>query len=179
MARRCGDQRLLGVEPDLSAEPATDVWRDHVHLGGVRAERSGDHPMEEVRHLRRAVHDEASVAPWCGGGTERFHRRHGDPLVHVAAPNDDIGVAEDRVVHRIGGDEGDVVPVRFEDDRRTVRQRVLGMHHGGQRLVVDDDQVRRVVRLGGGLGEHDGHDLADEANDVAWPAVVARSRRAP
>ena len=110
-----------------------------------------------------------SVVSWRGGGAVRFHRRHRDPLVHVAAANDDVGVAEDRVVRPDRWRRAATLsPCASNTIGAPSASASSGTHDGRQRLVVDDDHVGRVLRLGGGLGEDDGHDrLADEANDVA------------
>lgn len=48
----------------------------------------------------------------------------------------------------------------------TVGERVLGVDHGGQRLVVDVHQLSRVDRLGPGLRHDHGDRLTDEAHAV-------------
>ena len=53
------------------------------------------------------------------------------------------------------------------EEQHVARERLRGVDHRRQRLVVDDDELGGVDALGAGLGEDDGDDVPDEADDVA------------
>ena len=74
-----------------------------------------------MRHLRRAVHQQPAVVGGHRRGGVRLHRSDRDALVDVAAADDDVGIAEDVGVHRVGGGHGHVVAVRVEQQRRRRR----------------------------------------------------------
>ena len=56
---------------------------------------------------------------------------------------------------------------RVPDRRRAGRDRIRGRRHGGQRLVVDLDQLGGVLGLVERLGHHEGDRIADIAHPVA------------
>ena len=58
---RGGDDRVLGVQPGLAAEPAADLWRGDVDVGGVEPECRGELGVQRVRHLRRRPHAQPAV----------------------------------------------------------------------------------------------------------------------
>ena len=122
--------------------------------------------MKEMRHLCGPVHDQPPVVADRRGRAVGLHRRDGHALVDVAAANDDIGIAEQVGVHRVGGRHRHVVAVDFEQHRRVELECLFGRHCGRQRLVVDDHHVGGVLGLHDRLGEH-GHDrFADEAHAI-------------
>jgi predicted acylesterase/phospholipase RssA len=95
-----------------------------------------------------------------------LHRGHGHPLVHVAAPHDDVGhrLEVERRVRRLG--HGQVVLPPGDDRRRAGGQRLLGVDVDGQRVDVGPHHRRGVLALGERLGEHDGDRLPDEPHAV-------------
>jgi hypothetical protein len=87
----------------------------------------------------------------------------GHALVLESPPDDDVGAGQ-RVAVAIPATGGDVRAEFLEQQRRTRLRCRLGIDHGGDRLVVDDDLLGGV---GGGrpaLGGHHSHHVADEAN---------------
>ena len=97
----------------------------------LHVERPRHQTVQEVRHLRRAVDEQASVVGDCRCGAVRLHRSDCNPLVDVAATHDHVGVAERSVVDRIDVGERDVVAVCFEQHGRVLGQRLLGRTTAG------------------------------------------------
>ena len=83
LARRPSDQRLLGIDRHLHAEPAADVARDDVHLGLGMCRTYARGPG-----ARRA--GSASMGRACSG----VERRRSTPI----APRGSIGLAERRLL---------------------------------------------------------------------------------
>jgi hypothetical protein len=161
-----GHHDVLGVVHALGAEAAAHVRRgDHPHPILGQPELPGDHPSMPVDHLHRPADRQRLVAPL---GDERarlegmraparqadarahHHRRGAERRLHVAhalAPLRDH-VAADLLVED-GGAGG---------------QRGLDVHHRGQRLVLDADQIERVVGAVDVVGDHRRHRLPNEAH---------------
>ena len=88
----------------------------------------------------------------------------GKRFVDVAAPGD--RPVERLVARDLGVQLG-----------RAVGGSLLGLDHGIQRIVVDLDQVQRVVCLVTGLGDHDRDDVANVPNGVPSDAVIVGDRQ--
>ena len=78
-----------------------------------------------------------------------------------------------RVLVAEGEREGDVAGVVVPDRRRTGLHRLLHQGHRRQHLVLDRDQLGRVLRLLQALGHHEGNAIADRAH------LVGREQRSP
>ena len=164
--RRGGDDRVLGVQPGLAAEPATDLWRGDVDVGGVEPERLGELGVQPVRHLGRRPHAEPTVRRDRGRAAVGLHRRDGHPLVDVAAAHDDVGDRVEVDDRSVGDDHRLVRSVVGEDQRRVVVEGGLGIDDRRQRVDLGPHRAGRVLALLVRLGEHDGDRLADEADPI-------------
>ena len=129
-----------------------------------------------MRVLRRVPERQltGSATP-LGQRRSRLHRVRNQPLLNDALLDDDLGVPE-RGVDVAAGD-------------RPVKGLVVGnvgVELGGarlecglrvgdrwQRLVLDIDELERVVGLTRRFGHDDGHDVADIADGVARDGLVA------
>ena len=144
-----GDEVALDLR-NLAAESAADLRRHHPqpilgNAGDDRHDEAGD-----VRVLRRIPHRQ-----FAGRGGElrdraaRFHRGWNQPLLDDPIANDDRR-ARKRGVNVAAGHrpmKGDVAR-RFRVQLwRARRRRLLRIDDGGERLVLDVDQIERVVGL--------------------------------
>ena len=173
--RRGGDDRVLGVQPGLAAEPTADLWRGDVDVGGVEAERLGELGVQPVRHLRRRPHAESTVRRGSGRAAVGLHRGDGHPLVDVAATYDDVGDRVEVDDRSVGDDHRLVRSVVGEDQRGVVVEGGLGIDDRWQRVDLGPHRAGRVLALLVGLGEDDGDRLADEADPIdgeRWPGEV-------
>ena len=165
-AREERDQDVLGIDDELGAEAAAHVGGDHAHLVRGQVEQVGDELADLVRHLGGGPHRELVE--------RRVPVRHEPARLHRLAPaapdaqanrNHPGGRAErGRGVaagerHAPGQIVGDVVV-----DRGRARGQGLGRR---QHLVVDLEQVARVLRRVPAVGHHRGDGLAHEAHAVA------------
>ena len=157
---------MLGVLPALGAEGAADVARDHADLVlGDLEDVGGERVAHAVRVLHVGVERVAVLARVVGPErAARLHVLRVHARDHVAALDDAGGLRERRVRGRlvpglveVADVVGALVPYRRAADRFR-RQR-----HGGQGLVVDLDQLRRVL----GLRERLRDDESDRITDVA------------
>ena len=164
--RRPHHRRLFGVEVDLRAEAAADVGRDHADLvlGQAEHERGHQQPLD-VRVLAGDVERVAIVAAAVRGDRGAWFDR-----VRNEAVVDDV---ELRHVRRLGerGVDRRLVAKRprvalvawraVMELRRARLQCVDDVDHRGQHFVVDVDQLGRILRLVGRLGDHEGDRVAD------------------
>lgn len=114
---------------------------------------------------RIVVGDAAARLDRDGGDAVVVERQSSDVLRPGKGGLDHIRIAQ---AHRERG----VVGGALMNRRRAGPHRVLGADDCGQRLVIDRDQLCRVVRLRFGRGDHDGDLLADIAH------MILRQRRA-
>ena len=164
--RRGGDDRVLGMQPGLAAEPAADLWRGDVHIGGVEAQCLGELGVQPVRHLRRRPHAQPTVRRGSGRAAVRLHRGDGHPLVDVPAADDDVGDRVEVDDRSVGDDHRLVRSVVGEDQRGVVVEGGLGIDDRWQRVDLGPHRARRVLALLVGLGEDDRDRLADEADPI-------------
>jgi hypothetical protein len=101
-----------------------------------------------------------------GNAAARLHRDGGETVVverelgDVMRPREGGGRTLIAHAHREGG----VVDGAVMDQWRIGADRIRGIHHRGQDLVIDRHQLRRIARLRFGRGDHDGDALADIAH---------------
>ena len=164
-----------GYMPALPPKPPpTNGVTTRISLVSTPSAR-GQQVVQEVRHLRGAVDEQASVVGDRRRCAVRLHRRDCDALVDVPATHDHVGVAEQTVVDRIGGTDRDVVAVCLEQHRRVDLERGFRGHDCRQHLVVDDHHVGCVFGLHRGFGDHRDDRVADEAHAVSrqrWAGEV-------
>ena len=158
------DEVVLGVGADLAAEASSDVLRDDPYRALRQAQGAAHEEPDEVRVLARHPDRQLLVVGLVlGDHPARLHRRRSQALLEDPLLHHHLGTAEG-AVGGLPGDHGDVpanVVGEVDVDLRAVRlEGLLQVHHGGKGLVVDLDQVGRVIRCGFGVGEHHGHDLA-------------------
>ena len=147
---RLRDRELLGVAVELRAEAAADVGRDHAAASTRGSPQiSRDERAQEVRDLRRAVERQlvGRDAP-VGEHGARLDRDRRQPLVVDRLADLDRRGVEDRVeaLGLVRDRAAEVARRVVVQQRRTGLERVLGVDHDGQRVVVDDDAVGRVAR---------------------------------
>ena len=118
----------------------------------------------ELAGLRVEVGDDAAG----------LQRRRVAARVDDVARDHGVGLGEclvgGRLVAGLPGRAGEVVALArlvVADQRRVVVERAAGVHHRGQRLVLDVDQAERVVGRVLVGGDHERHLLALEAHLVA------------
>ena len=164
-----GGNHLVGVDRNLAAEAAADLGGDDPylvlrHAGNQRTQEAGD-----VRILAGAP--DGQLAHGTQPACQRRARLHG--VGHQALLDD--GVAYDyvgRLKGRVGVAtdshpmKGLVVRGVLVELRGTILHRRYRVHHGGQRLVADVDQLQRVLGLVAGLRYYHGHGVALVAHHV-------------
>jgi hypothetical protein len=155
------------MEVDLGAEPATHVGRDDRHVGVVDAVEHRQCPTDAMGVLRRAPHVQAPVDPR-RRGRPHLQRAGGHPWVDQALADHDLAVAQRigpiasgraELAHQVGPHLREQPDLAGQGRHRIDQRR--------QRLILDGDDLGRVLALLGPLGEHDRHGLADEAHPVA------------
>ena len=95
--------------------------------------------------------------------TRWFTRRSAD---------DDLAAVEEVLVDRVAETHRHV-RARGLVDEDLVLQRLLGIDDGGQRVVVDEDELGRVLALVALLGDDGDDGLADEAHRAGRRAASA------
>ena len=166
-------ERLLGVDVQLRAEAAADVGRDHAQLRLGDAGDAAERDAGDVRHLRRRPERElAGRRDRRDEHGARLDRVRDQPVLAIALLDRDGGLGEQPVdLARV--ELPRVAAVRAEllvDERRALCERRLGVDDDRQRLVVDLDELRRV--LGGAAARRRDH--RDRVADVA--RLVDRER---
>ncbi len=155
---------VLGVHVELGAEAAADVRRDHadLRLGHAEDERVGG--AHDVRPLRRGRDRDVAGRVHLAERGARLHRGRDQPLLAVALLDRHGRVREDLV--RFAGDERPRVRLVagrvVVNGRRTVGNRQFDVGHVRQRLVVDLDELGRVLGLSARLGHDDRDAVAGE-----------------
>ena len=173
------DQRVFRIERVLHAEAAA-------HVVGQVADLLARHPEDLVGQivavgvdvLRRGDQREGAVRPIVAADRAACLQRHrGDPVV------DQIERDDARRAREGGLDGGGVAGLEIDaevarhvvpDQRRARLQRLGGIGHGGQGVVIDLDQLGRVPGRLQGLGDDEGDRLADEMDR---PVGQGRARR--
>ena len=102
-----------------------------------------------MRHLCRGPDDQLIVRHLeRGNGSARFHRIRSEALIDESFFDDDVRLLECffGVSGFKSGAECDVVREFVIKAWAGAFHRFLGIHHGGQRLVIDFNQIRSVTR---------------------------------
>ena len=152
-------QHLLARDDALLAEAAADVRRDDAHAVLVDAEHARHRGADDVGDLRRGVqHDALAAALPLREAGAALERHRGQPAGGELRLDDQLRAGQ-HVVHLGVLGERDVeqhVGVELVvDARRVGLERGLDRADGVVGLVVDDDQLDRV--LGGVRGVRDHH----------------------
>jgi hypothetical protein len=161
------------VDRHLVAEPATEVGGDdpdHV-LGQLRDQRDGR--ADDVRRLGGHVDRELVGGPVeVGDGAAALQRRGVRARVVQLERGDQVGLLEGPVGARPVADlpvVDDVVVLVLlvvADEGGALRERLGRVDDHGERLVVDDDRLARVLGDVGVVGDDGGDLLALEAHLV-------------
>ncbi len=164
LARRVEDENELAVEEELHAETAADIRCDDADAILRCAEYASDRLAHEMRALRRGIERVAlfALAP-IADRIARLHRV-GDQTVVAEPQRDDVlGACEGGVGRRLVAD----LPVEVEVVRRVLPDQRLARRQGcrrrdgsRQRLVIDGDELGRVLGLRRGLGDDEGDRIA-------------------
>ena len=177
--RRRRNHRLLRIERRLGAKAAAHKRRDHADRFQVALEQVGQRAAAEMRRLRRGPHREhvgGRIVARQHGAAFQGHGRAAmqvhlllEHMRRVLERGIDVAVA-----HRHEG--GDVRGQVGVHARRAILHRVAGVAHRRQRLVVDLDRRRRVLREMPAVRHHHRDGLADVADLVAGQRDL-RARR--
>ena len=162
------DRGRLGLRCALAAERAADVGDDDVELLG-RAAQHLRQPVELAVRVLRGEPEREDV----GGGVvrgeddARLERRRDQPRRPDARPHDGVRPREGAVDVALGA-----APAQEHVVRRLLvqRRRALGLARLDERrqlLDLDQDVLRRVRGLLGGVGDDERDRLADVADAVA------------
>ena len=148
--RRDRGQHHVGKHRELDAEAAAAIRRDaQAHLGAGHPQRLRHHRMGRERPLEIRGDVVALVVRMIFGDDDvALHRREGEPGVVDGERDPGIGAGEGVGGIAVGefADRDFVgLALRVEQRRRFVAGGD-GIDHGGQRLVVDLDQLRGVLR---------------------------------
>ena len=146
-----------------------DFRRDHPHAVFFQTQHSGDERTHQVRNLRRGVQVELAIrAAPLRHHTTRFHGHGHEPLADDALLHDHAGFGK-RLIHIaailvIG--ERDVIGPLGMHRGRTLRERLLGIGHCGQNLIIHFDEIRSIAREVAVAGHHHRDGMADKVDAV-------------
>ena len=170
-------ERLLRIHIQLRAEPPAHVRRDHAELRLRNAEDAAERDARDVRYLRRRPEREL---------TRRRHGRHehrpwldrvrDQPVLAVALAHGYLRVRE-QPLHLALLKLPCVAAVRAEllvHQRRTLGQRSLRIDDRWKRLVLDLDQLGRILRAAAAQSGNDGDRVARVAHLVDRQRLVLR-----
>ena len=175
-------QHVLGVEAELQAEAAADVGSDDANAPLVERQALRQLLADQMRRLGGGVDlQRARAGAPMGDDAARLHRQRAHP-VHMEAPFDHDrgrGHAALRLAgalhvagQQVGGQRLGV------QHRRVGGERAERVGHVRQRLVVDVDQLQRVLGEGAAGRDHAHHRLALVDRLVARERVIGQQRRA-
>ena len=171
-------EHVLGIEEQFHAEAAADIsGHDADAVLGDLEDVVGEQVADKMRALRRAPQRVGILARIVfADGAARLHRIDDDPVVDELEAD---AMARRRHCPLDRGAVADL-PVEAEIARRLVPylrlariEGVRGVDDGGQRLVIDRDQLGRVARRGGALR----HDHRDRVADMPHPVAGDRRMR--
>ncbi len=170
---------MLRILPALRPEGAADVARDDADLVLGDPE---DVARQRVAHAVRVLDVGVQGVPLLAGVPDaerapRLHELRVHARDHVAAADHARRPREGRVGGRpVAGleDVGDVVGTLVPHRRAAGRRGVRRPGHGRQRLVLDPDQLGRVLGLRVGLRDHQRDGVADVSHPVRGEAAMRR-----
>jgi hypothetical protein len=166
---RCHDGHLVRVDEGLHAEGASDVLGEHPHRVLRQPELARVEGLQHLRRLSGHSNRQGALLPVegredaphlqrDGGVPAGLHRHLGHPVgrgkgrVHVAAAE--------------GGTEAQIRAQLLVHQRAAVGQRRHRVEDRRQLLVVDDDELGRVLRGGPAGGGDEDDRLADVPHDA-------------
>jgi hypothetical protein len=168
---------LLGVDVQFRAEGAADLRGDHSDLRLGDAQRQRQQRPQDVRDLRRRP--DRVLALGGDGHDEDAARldRGRDQAVLAVALRHSHGRFRKRLVDVAGRERPLEAAVRVElvvNERRAVGKRFGDVGHGRQRLVLDLDELGRVLRQRAAVGDDDRDRVAGVARLVARQRPMVR-----
>ena len=187
-----GGHVVLAVDVDLGAKAAADLRSDSPHLVLAQSGQRSDMGAQDVRVLRRRPDGQRLLARFeVRDDAARLDRGRRQPLVDHALRYHDVRIGEGPVNGAVVDPtaRADAGTGRQRPDRPVVRevgvqhrrltaQRLLGIDHRRQRLVVDRNGVCRVARHIAVTRHDDGDGVADVAHHVRGDrAMLRRGKR--
>ena len=186
-----GDERHedLAAARLLGAKAAADARLNDLHLRLRNVERLRDHAAHVEGHLRRGGHRDAAERVGRREGAEGLHGRGLRGLAGVGALKDDVALGEGLVkVAKIAGTAAHQVARDIAALREHKGHVALGVDHdivieclgkveqGLEHLIVDLDELERLVGSLLGLGSDDRHLLVLVAHKVLENQAVVGTR---
>ena len=186
-----GDERHedLAAARLLGAKATADARLNDLHLRLRDIERLSDHAAHVEGHLRRGGHRNAAERVGGREGTEGLHRRGLGCLAGVGAGEDDVALGEGLVqVAKIAGTAAYQVTrniaalrehkghVALGVDHDVVIERLGKVEQGLEYLVVDLDELERLVGGLLSLGGDDRHLLVLVTDEILENQAVVRTR---
>ena len=156
-------RHLVGIDMNLDAERAADIFGDHAHLMQFEREMLGEDVLRHVRRLRAVIDGEPLVAGIpVGDDSARLVGHAGMAAEYEGRLRDGVRLGKGRV-GIAGGEralEREIVAELGMDHRRRRIERGFGVGDGGERLVLDLDQRAGVFRFGARPCHHRAHCFA-------------------
>ena len=186
-----GDERNedLAAARLLGAKAAADARFNDLHLRLRNVERLRNHAAHVEGHLRRGGHRDAAERVGCREGTEGLHGRGLRGLAGVGAGEDDVALGEGLVqVAKVAGTAAyqvarDIAALREHKghvalgvDHDVVIERLGKVEQRLEHLIVDLDELERLVGSFLGLGGDDRHFLILVAHEVLEDQAVVGTR---
>ena len=169
-------EKLLRVDVELRAEASSHVGRDDAYLRLRDAEDERHREAQDVRHLRRGPQRDVARRPDLREHASRLDRVRDQARLDVAPRHDDV-CRVDRGLRIARLELPDVALVRLElgvDERSVVRECLLDVTDRAEGLVVDLDELRRILGQRAALGDDDGDAVTLIARLVSGERVVRR-----
>src|SRR6185437_11534756 len=167
LARGDADQQFLGIERTLRAEASADIGRDHAQAVAGKAERLGNRVADDTGNVRRRVKRDGVAALFVFRRiAPRLHRKRrlADHFKTSTYPDrSGLQIAGDVALPELARDQ-DVRARLFVQQRSVGSDGEFGANYRMKRLVVDLDQVERILREISRGGDDGDNGLADVAN---------------
>ena len=173
----------------LGAKAATDARLNDLHLRLRNIERLRDHAAHVERHLCGGGHRDAPERVGRREGAEGFHGRGLCGLAGVGAGEDDVALGEGLIqVAKIAGTAAHQVAsnvaalwehkghVALGVDHDVVIERLGKVEQGLEHLIVDLDELERLIGGLLGLGGDDRHLLVLVTDEVLENQAVVGTR---
>ena len=186
-----GDERNedLAAARLLRAKAAADARLNDLHLRLRDVERLRDHAAHVEGHLRRGGHRDAPKRVGRREGAESFHGRGLRGLAGIGAGEDDVALGEGLIkIAKIAGTAADQVARNIAALWEHEGHVALGVDHDVvieclgkveqrlEHLIVDLDELERLVGSLLGLGGDDRHLLVLVAHQVLEDQAVVGTR---
>src|SRR3990172_350001 len=163
LEREVAEQRLLGIDVELAAEPPADVRRDHTHLALGEIEQLGKMGFQNMRYLSRRPDREFLFSGKIAGHyAARLDGVGCQALVHQFLLDDFVRLLESffDVALLVLPAKGHIVGPFGVDHWGAGRERFFRVSNRRQRLVLHVDQVERVARRIAIFGDNRRHSVA-------------------